>query len=249
MSAPVFEIEWKGQPLGRFTLVELRARLASGQLSRLHRVQVQGAWQGLGAWLDQMEANQRQSSAFAQQQAEADSQRELIAERARATALEQRLQQQEHQLRRPMPSQAVQSAGHDQVAHDLPQSEMSLPYTSGLAVAALVFGILAALFMATCFILVSERSIRWLGLVMWCDTIAWLLAIIFGHLAMVEIRRDELARGQGLALTGLTLGYSVIALITFLLILGTLKDDYRHFLNQTREPAGSRAIPASLGAP
>ena len=44
MSSPTFEIEWKGRSLGSFTLVELRAQLASGRLSRMHRVLVQGAW-------------------------------------------------------------------------------------------------------------------------------------------------------------------------------------------------------------
>ena len=227
---PVFEVEWKGQSLGGFTLVELRQRLGSGQLSRMHRVKVDGAWLSLGTWLDQMEAHSQQASAAAQAQA----QRDRDAERERTAILDQRSQLQEERLRHavpPPPPPFVQSPAVAPSVQHSPHPELNLPYTSGMAVAALVFGILAALLLGTIFVLASEKNPRWIGVVLWCDMVAWLLSIIFGHLALVDIRHEELARGQGLAMTGLTLGYSVVALITVRLIQATLSDDYRHLLN------------------
>jgi hypothetical protein len=224
---PVFEVEWKGQSLGSFTLVNLRERLASGQLSRMHRVKVDGAWLPLGVWLDQMEASGQQANAIA----EAQRQRELSAERERAAALAQQLHQQEQQLRHTAPARFGESHAAPSPVSLPSDTETNLPYTSGFAVAALVFGILAALFLVTLFVLASEQNLRWVGFVTWCGTIAWLLATILGHVAIIEIRRDPLARGQGLAFTGLMLGYTVIALITFLVFLASLRNDYRHLLN------------------
>jgi hypothetical protein len=66
--------------------------------------------------------------------------------------------------------------------------------TSGLAVAALVLGIL------------------------WLWGVGSLLAVIFGHLAMSETR-DGRKGGQGLAVAGLVLGWIGVAVL-FLVIIG-----------------------------
>lgn len=44
-------IRWKGRTEGPFTREEIKARLASGELSRLHRIEVSGNWIGLGEFL------------------------------------------------------------------------------------------------------------------------------------------------------------------------------------------------------
>jgi Domain of unknown function (DUF4190) len=65
--------------------------------------------------------------------------------------------------------------------------------TSGLAIASMVLGIL---------------WIYWIGSI---------LAIIFGHIAINQARRDETLRGKGMAIAGLVLGY--VGLGTLLLAI------------------------------
>jgi Domain of unknown function (DUF4190) len=68
--------------------------------------------------------------------------------------------------------------------------------TSGLAVAALVLGIL---------------WIFWLGSG---------LAIIFGHISLAQMKKDPDLGGRGMALAGLILGYIGLATFLFLILLG-----------------------------
>lgn len=226
MSSPTFEIEWKGRSLGSFTLVELRGQLASGRLSRMHRVLVQGAWQSLGAWLDQIEANHRQAAASSQQQARHTAEHELAAERARADELERRLsmlERQPHQFAQPqqygMPNPPPAPVFEPQTT------------TSGLAIAALIFGILAALLLVVVFALANGHNFRWFPFVFWASGIAWLLTTIFGHLALLELRRDPSTSGSGLAIAGLMLGYATITVIAVCLIIAASQDDYRQRFN------------------
>lgn len=44
-------VRWKGRTEGPFTRDEIKARLASGDFSRLHRVEVSGSWIGLGEFI------------------------------------------------------------------------------------------------------------------------------------------------------------------------------------------------------
>ena len=69
--------------------------------------------------------------------------------------------------------------------------------TSGFAIASLILSLV---------------WVFWLGSV---------LAVIFGHIALNEIRRDPAVRGRGLAVAGLVLGYVGLALL-LLGILGSL---------------------------
>lgn len=226
MSSPSFEIEWKGRSLGTFTLVELRAQLASGRLSRMHRVLVQGAWQSLGVWLDQIEANHRQAAASAQQQAQHTADNELAAERARADELERRLSMLEKQPPQFAPPQPYGMPNLPPVPVYGPQTK-----TSGLAIAALIFGILAALLLILFFALANGNHLRWLTLAFWASGIAWLLTTIFGHLALLEIRRDASTSGNGLAIAGLMLGYATITVIAVCLIIAASQDEYRQRFN------------------
>ena len=226
MSAPTFEIEWKGRSLGSFTLVELRAQLASGRLSRMHRVSVQGAWLSLGAWLDQIELNQKQTAASAQEQARHMADHELAAERARADELERRLSMLERQ---PPQIATPQQYGIPNL-RPAPEFEVQTT-TSGLAISALIFGIIAALLLVIFFALAIGHNFRWLPLVFWASGIAWLLTTIFGHLALLEIRRDASTGGSGLAITGLMLGYATITVIAVCLIIAASQDDYRQRFN------------------
>ena len=72
------------------------------------------------------------------------------------------------------------------------------PRTSTLAVVSLIFGILG-----------------WLPV----PVIGSVVAIVTGHLARAEIRRDPAVEGDGMAIAGLVLGYAAILVGVFLVAL------------------------------
>ena len=73
------------------------------------------------------------------------------------------------------------------------------PRTDGLAVASMVLGIL------------------------WVFGLGSILAVIFGHVSLRNVKRDPLLRGKGMAIAGLVLGYigvATLALNILFLIIG-----------------------------
>lgn len=66
-------------------------------------------------------------------------------------------------------------------------------HTSGLAIASMVLGIV------------------------WVYWIGSILAVIFGHVSLSQISKDETLRGKGMAIAGLVLGY--VGVGTLLLII------------------------------
>jgi BMFP domain-containing protein YqiC/succinate dehydrogenase hydrophobic anchor subunit len=239
MSGQAFEVEWKGKTLGKLTIGELRSRLAAGQLSRLHRVRVNGVWQSLGEWLDQIDTRQRENVVIAQQQAKANTEQELNAERARAAALEARLADLERQAREPQPAAPAwnpaaprpEQLPHNPFAGQGGYHPAQVPEVCGLAVAALVFGIVAVVLFGATIAFAYHMKVRWVNLTFWSSLLAWLLTTIFGHIALGEIRRSPGLGGRAMAITGLALGYAVIAFLVFLLILAATDNDYRNRFN------------------
>jgi hypothetical protein len=84
-----------------------------------------------------------------------------------------------------------------------PQPQQPAPYyypqaparrTNGLSIASMVLGIL------------------------WITWIGSILAVIFGHVALGQIRRDG-SDGKGMAITGLVLGYVGVATLTGWILL------------------------------
>lgn len=223
MSLQLFQIEWKGRALGSFTLADIRARLGAGEVSRLHRVQVEGTWRPLGEWLDQLETNQRVARSNEQAQME----RELDAERSRNTVLQDRLQHVERRVQQ-APSVSPQVHGIPPATVPIPLHAGEIPQMSGLAVAALVFGILSGVFFCGAVVLVSDRMLRWLSLLGWGTTVSLGLCIVYGHIALSEMRRDDSLRGSGLARAGLIIAYAILAVITACILFTTL-DDHRYF--------------------
>jgi len=76
-----------------------------------------------------------------------------------------------------------------------PYAAYASPGTNGLAIAALVLGIL------------------------WVYWVGSILAVVFGHIALSQIRHSH-QRGRGLAIAGLVLGYAWLALIALLIVIG-----------------------------
>jgi Domain of unknown function (DUF4190) len=81
----------------------------------------------------------------------------------------------------------------------LPASAPQSRTTSGLAIASLVAGIISI-----------------------CGGLTSIVAIICGHLALAKVRRNPALAGRGLAIAGVTLGYSLLGIWVVLFAAGGL---------------------------
>jgi hypothetical protein len=85
-------LRWKGKVTGPHTLEDIRTLLATGQVSRMHQVEHDGAWRPLDEFLRETEESDRTRAAANAAQEEINHrrmQRELANERMRTAALEQ----------------------------------------------------------------------------------------------------------------------------------------------------------------
>lgn len=72
--------------------------------------------------------------------------------------------------------------------------------TNGMSIASLVLGLVG---LPLCFLLVPS-----------------LLAVIFGFVGMSQIKNDPSQRGRGMAIAGVVLGASILALVVLALVVG-----------------------------
>jgi hypothetical protein len=203
-------LSWKGQQTGPFTVDEIRSKLAAGDVSLLHQVKYDGRWLTLEEFLS-VRADQTQHNRLElgrQQHAQENAGREeflqaqeielreqheqqLAEERAKQDRLQRRLDDLERQVDRqrqltPMPP----AQGFTQFAPQVPSH--SPKRTSGLAIAALVMSLL--------------------NFVPGLNFVTWLLALIFGHVALSNIRNDSTLEGRGMAIAALVITYVLIGL-------------------------------------
>ena len=164
-AAATFLLRWKGVESGPFSLAEIGERLANGEISRLHQVQVGGSWKLLDDFLEQHPIEEREAA-----------------------------------LRREFETRlADERSRHAEIEVLPPESEPPIfaepapVRTSGLAVAALIAGL-------CCFL-------------PYVKLIAWIPALLFGHTALVQMKRDPSLGGWWIAVAGLAVTY-------FMLILG-----------------------------
>ena len=163
--AATFLLRWKGAESGPFSLQEIGERLANGEISRLHQVQVNGSWKLLDDFLEQHPIEEREAAL------RREFETRLADERSRHADIEV------------LPPDS-----------GLPIFAAPAPTrTSGLAVAALIAGL-------CCFL-------------PYVKFMAWLPALLLGHLALLQMKRDPSLGGWWIAAAGLAVTY-------FLLILG-----------------------------
>jgi hypothetical protein len=195
-------LQWKGRESGPFTVEEIKAKLDSNEIGLLHSVRDQsGAIVTLEELMAAVTANemaeqQRQQERRAQQEQEriqADYEERLAAEESKQQELQKRLTEVEgkilptHPLApSPSPSGPRESQHHEFAGNYAPER------TSGLAVTALVMGLL--------------------NFVPFVNFVSWILAIIFGHIALSQINRDPNLKGRGMAVAGLTITYVLLGI-------------------------------------
>lgn len=69
---------------------------------------------------------------------------------------------------------------------------------------------------------------RWNGLaiaslvlgIVWLYWVGSILAVVFGHIALSNIKRNPVVRGKGLAVAGVVLGYVWLSLLAIAFIVG-----------------------------
>ena len=63
---------------------------------------------------------------------------------------------------------------------------------------------------------------------------AWLLSLIFGHLALAQMKRDGSLEGRGLAIAGLVITYFVVLMASTFIILMLASGQPLSFLSSNR---------------
>jgi hypothetical protein len=212
---PQFFIAWKGANMGPFTLAQIQEKLAAGEVSRMHQVQVGGRWLSVDEFLSKHESSERQAAKAKEAQAKSQEvqlrqeyEARLASEHAHQQSLTEQLEAAERRARllpaevlAPPPPPVVSVPQHapagptfqqpSHYAHTPAASETTR--TSGFAITAFIF--------ALC------------NFVPFLNFVSWVLALVFGHVALRDINHNPSLAGRGLAIAALCITY-------FLLVLG-----------------------------
>ena len=205
---PQYLLLWKGIQSGPFTLALIREKLGACEISRMHQVNSNGRWIVLDEFLEKQggdsDARRRAEAEQRETQLRRTFEDQLATERAQRTALEGRITEAEERSRlshllppqvtsRPPPLPASQQQYMPPQGEPFQTSPASAPpRTSGLAVAALVTALCS--------------FIPYVGFV------TWILAIVFGHVALSQMKRDPALLGRGMAIAGVSIAYALVAI-------------------------------------
>ncbi len=199
---PQYLLAWKGATSGPFTLAQIREQLVAGEISRMHHAQVEGRWVSLDELLSAGEASERRAAAAQEARLRQADQGRIEAEQAQQeelAAAERRSQLLPPEARRPPvppPPPTIRVAPHNFTPPpraDYNPLAASPQRTSGFAITAFVCAIA--------------------NFVPFLNFVSWVLALVFGHVALNDIGKDPTLGGRGLAIAALIITY-------FLLILG-----------------------------
>lgn len=215
MSPQSYLIRWRGRQQGPYPLGVLRDKLAANEIGLMHEISVGNQWTNLGEFLRGLD-DQRQAEQQVQLQTrQAEQQRQHTAQQELALQEVQRqnelLAEQLDEMRRQqergsatLPPGAANPGYHSayQMPYQMPPPVAAYRGTSGMAIAAFVCSLL--------------NFVPYLGF------ISCILAIVFGHLALSEIKKSPGLGGKGLATAALIITY-VLLLIGFIVgvIIGT----------------------------
>jgi hypothetical protein len=204
MSEPTYLLQWKGRQSGPFSLAQIRTQLGRGEISRMHQVAVDGGWQVLDEFLAQHPEETARRHADELRQREAELRREfetqLATERARGSEYSPQDEPPRSPLSHLLPKQPPPTFLPLPDPASEAEAESAPTRTSGLAIAALV--------LALC------------NFIPYVNFFSWILALVFGHTALGQMKRDPALTGRGLALAALGITYFLLVMgVTFLVLL------------------------------
>ncbi|HYF34146.1 MAG TPA: DUF4190 domain-containing protein [Prosthecobacter sp.] len=196
-----FYLRWRGQQIGPWRWPHVRAALDSGEIHSLYQIQIAGEWQPLRDYLEHVEAQQAEAAGAARLRQ--DYEQRIAAEKAESAKLRRQLQTQpapaQPPARPPNPPPYAKGASMPVPPPPPPPSGSSpmspMPAatyyqpvrTSGLAVASFVLSL--------CF------------LVPFVNLVNWIPGLVFGHIALVQFKKDPRLDGRGLAIAGVIVSY------------------------------------------
>lgn len=213
MTPTKFLLSWKGQQTGPFSVDEIRSKLAAGEVSLMHQVKADGRWLSVDEFLgktgeqtqrERLELDRRQQAernathqALLQAQQEElrqQHEQEVVEERVKQVELQNRLAEVEKQMsrQREFVSSSPALSGNPLPAVYSQQGFFQPRRTSGLAIAALIMAIL--------------------NFVPGLNVISWILALIFGHVALSNMKHDTGLEGRGMAITSLVITYALLGI-------------------------------------
>ena len=198
-------LRWKGHESGPLPLEEIRRQMNAGELSRMHQALVAGHWTLLGTLLDSAAIEENEARAQAEQsRMERERQAALRAEQDRQASAARNMppDQAADRLVNPLGRRSIhnrRSADEDAPDDSTDPHERE---TSRLAVIAFVASLL--------------------NFVPYVNFGAWIAALVYGHTALIETRRDPTLDGRGLAVAALIITYTLLAvgIIVLALIVG-----------------------------
>ena len=197
-----FYLLWKGKQSGPFSPEEIQTQLVNGDISRMHQINVDGRWVVVDEFLEKVYIPQREAKILEdQRRRETEIQTayegQLQQERVRQAKLEARMIEVEDRSSRsnlpPPTAPQLQPAVYASQSGAFPEQGYRPLRTSGFAIASFVLSIC--------------------NFIPFINLVSWILALVFGHIALSQIDRDETLGGRGLARAGLIITY-------FLLLLG-----------------------------
>ena len=196
-------LQWKGRESGPFTAEEIRTKLRDNEIGLLHGVRDHS---GTAVTVEEFIASEDARQA-AEQRKEQERIARLEEERLRAVQEEHLARQEEERSRAAREERLAVEESRRMEFQQRPGSAAPPPpppgwpqqvmgginaptRTSGLAITALVMGIL--------------------NFVPFINFVSWILAIIFGHIALSQIKRDPGLGGRGMAFAGLAITYILL---------------------------------------
>ncbi|MEN3940081.1 DUF4190 domain-containing protein [Prosthecobacter sp. SYSU 5D2] len=192
-----FHLQWRGQRFGPWDLAEIREALKNGTIHSLYQIHAGGQWQPLRDFLDSLprpaEASKVKPEVRPQETAEETSGDNLedkpAVQPVSDAASTQKLELGDNKPT-PLSAWALSPAEYMKLKRELEQPGGAFTDANWHAIACLILSL--------CF---------WIPYV---SIISWLLSLVFGHIALVQISFQPGLGGRSLALTGLAISYAVM---------------------------------------
>lgn len=243
-TADEYLLLWKGRQVGPFSVDLIMEKLRAGEISRIHQLGVNGGWLLLDEFLEARRETDRVAQRAAEQKAREEEmtrryEAQLAEERAKREAATQKLEQ----------TMATAAAAAGRAAneprpslshllpHDPPAPPTFTPTMSGPAMTSPSggpppiggFGTPPPPFVDTPFVdtapkQMSGMAVASLVLALCCfiplvNALAFIPALVFGHIALSRMKRDPSLGGQGLAIAGLIITYFMVLLFVVFMVL------------------------------
>jgi hypothetical protein len=184
-----FHLQWRGQRYGPWDLAAIREALGKGTIHSLYQIHTGGQWQPLREFLENLPRPAPAEPPSMEEPQLRESPPALPNRTFSAT------QKSGLAVSLPapvsLPPPLPPAANPFQPAYPL-QTDLARVHNNRMALACLVLSL--------CF---------WIP---WINIISWLLSLVFGHIALIQISLQPGLGGRGLAMTGLGISYGLMIL-------------------------------------